>query len=173
MSGLYMIRSTCNVLVFFLYALLLFAAGMATYYYGNDLYGRGFHITLGEIFFIPAIVILDVFALIYPLESCYVLEINSTGLTYRWVFKLQRRHFPIGGINGYYTMLVASRDAEYMYAYPVSGSQVLPALSEFSTSNYKEILEKLPGKHLGQIPLTWNRYYSLSIKRKLPGSLGL
>ncbi len=168
-----MIRSKCSFHVFFLYVIILFAAGAATYYYGMDLYGRGFHITLGEIFFIPAIIILDIFALVYPLESCYVLEISTAGLTYRWIFKFQRRHYPIGGLDGYYTMTVPSRYREYMYAYPVYGSQVLPALSEHSCGNYQEMVGKLPGKHLGQIPFNWKKYYLLSIKRKLPSSLDL
>lgn len=163
-----LVKSEFSIMLYILYPMLAIASGFATYYFvrsamfeggmnGAALYILGF-----------CVLLMDVFAILHPLFACYDLSYDGEYLLYKWKFIPRRMKTGITGIEGYYTMKVPSRDNEYLTAFPVAGSSVLPSISSFFYDNYEDIIKGLPVKHLGELSFSWKVYFRLSFSKKRP-----
>lgn len=162
-------KTEFNITPFFLCALLFFAAGTAMYYFiKTDPFGSA-PLTLPQIIFSACIALELAFAIGYPLLAVYRIEITDGALVYRWVFLPRKKKVCLHEIEGYYSVLLPSRQAEYMTFYPVSGGRVLPAVSSFLFANSGAFMKQTGLKHLGRLPFSWNLYFKkIVIAKRLP-----
>lgn len=162
-----MVKSEFNFAVYFLYGLLMAAAGIGTYTLIPALKDPDMsRITIYAA--ASGIAILDVFALVHPLISCYNIFYDGEFLEYRWTFIPWRKKIHAQDINGYYTMKVPSRENEYLTAFPASGDKILPAISSFYFVNFSDIVKALPGREIARLKFSWRLYFRISLLKRKP-----
>lgn len=163
-----MVRSKFSIMLYILYPVLAAAACAATYYFFRTaLFDEG--INIASLCILGACVLLiDLFAILNPALACYDTCYDGEFLHYIWKFIPRRMKIRITDIEGYYTMKVPSRNNEYLTAFPVTATSVLPSISAFYYDNYEEIVKGLPVQHLGELPFSWKVYFRLTFSRQRP-----
>lgn len=164
----YLVKSEFNIVVYFLYIVLVVFAGAATFWFipqilnSSELKGVILYILL------VCFGIFDLFAVIHPLNSCYNVYYDGEYLFYKWTFIPRSIKVHAEKIEGFYTMKVPSKENEYLTAYPVSGEKLLPAISSFYFDNYEDIVKQLPGSEITRIKFSWSTYFNMSVLGKKP-----
>ena len=162
-------KTEFNITPFFLCAVLFFAAGAAFYYFAEtDPFGTA-KLSVPQIIFSACIALELAFAVGYPLLSIYRVEICEGALVYTWVFLPRKKKTYLHEIEGYYSVILPSRQAEYMTFYPVSGGRVLPAVSSFLFANSGPFMKETGLTHLGRLTFSWQLYFGkIVIRKRLP-----
>lgn len=164
----YLVKSEFNIVVYFLYIILVVFAGAATFRFIPQM------INSPEIKGVPLYILLfsfgifDIFAVAHPLNSCFNVFYDGEYLLYKWTFIPRSIKIHAEKIEGFYTMKVPSRHDEYLTAYPVSDGKILPAISSFYFDNYDDIVKQLPGVEIARIRFSWRTYFSMAILGKKP-----
>ncbi len=161
--------SKFNSVLYFLYLLIFIAAGFATYYFVKSYYGTKDFYTVQFFCYASVIFILDAFALIFPFAASYNIIIDEKYMTYTWIFAPLRKKFLLDEIEGYYTILLPSRDNVYLTAYPQKNGRLLSSISTFYVDNYDEVIAALNKPHLGRLNFSWRTYFvDILIKKEIP-----
>ncbi len=163
----YKIKSEFNIAVYFLYGILIAAAGIGTYTLfpmlrEPDMSRLAFYVISA------GIALFDIFAIVHPLISCYNVFYDGEFLEYRWTLIPRRKKIHAQNIEGFYTMKVPSKEDEYMTAFPLYGDRMLPAISSFYFDNYNDILKELPGREIARLKFSWRTYFRISVLKRKP-----
>jgi hypothetical protein len=149
-----------------LYVLLLIVSFFSVYYLFKYLDAREFLITTASFFYCFSILLLFIFSIVYPVTALYRVELRNNYLEYSWIIISRRKKVALAEIEGYYSILLPSRNSEYLTFYPVSRGRVLPAISSFAFSNSGEFIIRTGLKHLGMLPFSWKMYFWNILIRK-------
>ena len=163
-----MVRSKFSIMLYILYPLLAAAAGVATYYFVRSVFFDTGIDSAALCVMGLCVLLIDLFAILNPALACYDTIYDGEFLHYKWKFIPRIMKIRITDIEGYYTMKVPSRNNEYLTAFPVTATSVLPSISAFYYDNYEEIVKGLPVQHLGELPFSWKVYFRLTFSRQRP-----
>jgi hypothetical protein len=157
-----------NFTPFFLCALLLVFSGASVFFFLTGRFTLQ-HSPAAQAVFFLCIALEILFALGYPLLALYRIRIEYGSLIYSWLILPRTKTIPLSRIDGYYSVLVPSRQAEYITFYPVSRGRVLPAVSSFLFENSADFIAASGLTHLGRLPFTWRLYFiHILLQKKLP-----
>jgi len=164
----YLVKSGFNIVVYFLYIVLVVFAGVTTFWFIPQMINSPE--IKGVILYILLVClgIFDIFAVIHPINSCYNVFYDGEYLLYKWTFIPRSIKIHAEKIEGFYTMKVPSKENEYLTAYPVSGDKLLPAISSFYFDNYADIVKHLPGDEIARVKFSWSRYFNMAVMGKKP-----
>lgn len=164
----YNVKSEFNIVVYFLYIILVVFAGFTTFRFIPQM------INSPEVKGVPLYILLfsfgifDIFAVIHPLNSCYNVFYDGEYLLYKWTFIPRSIKIHAEKVEGFYTMKIPSRHDEYLTAYPVSEGRILPAISSFYFDNYDDIVKQLPCVEIARIRFSWSSYFNMAVLGKKP-----
>ena len=167
-DNFYLAKSEFSIVVYFLYIVLVTFAGVTTFRFIPQM------INNPELKGVPLYILLacfgmiDLFAVIHPLNSCYNFFYDGEYLLYKWTFIPRNIKIHAEKVEGFYTMKVPSRHDEYLTVYPVSEGKILPAISSFYFNNYDDIVKQLPGAEIANIKFSWRAYFNMAVLRKKP-----
>lgn len=153
-----MIKGKFSRLAVVLHLFLLVIPVMA-FWQGSKLINSGEIEADSLIFYMIAavFVLFTIYAVVSPILNIKEVYIDDKIFIYKYLFF--RKSYTLNEIDGYFTMEVPSKDTTYETIYPVMRNRILPPVSSFYISNYDDLKNSFPLKHIGRVKFSWKNYF--------------
>lgn len=111
------------------------------------------------------------FSFLYPIITLYNVYFADGMLIYHWLVLPIKKKYYLNELCGYFSVMLPSKNGEYLTFYPSDGERILPAISSFLYENAQDFIRSSGLKHLGRIKFSWKIYFfDICFRRRIIGN---